>query len=300
MEKTAIDVVEQIELLRRRGMIINDEEKAKEVLLDVGYYRLGFYWFPFEVSYPCKDCRNHQFSEGTNFDNIVKLYYFDFNLRNILTKYLNRIEINLRTFLTYYVSNKYKDSPTWFVDPAIVTQSYVQSFDKEVYTNKFKLNPVIKHHHKVHINDKYAPAWKTIEFMTLGEVIYLFNAIKDQETKRAVSEHFGIKKLVVFNSYLSVIRTIRNHCAHGNILYDIALPTSIRRGPAGKMSELDYQRLHGAVKVIYYMTGIISKNRQRDLKEDLIKFFEKYHQVKEVQKTIEKATGIKNIGLVLA
>ena len=198
------------------------------------------------------------------------------------------------------MSNKYKDSPTWFVDPAIVKQSYVQSFDKEVYTNKFKLNPVIKHHHKVHINDKYAPAWKTIEFMTLGEVIYLFNAIKDQETKRAVSEHFEIRKLVVFNSYLSVIRTIRNHCAHGNILYDIALPTSIRRGPAGKMSELDYQRLHGAVKVIYYMTGIISKNRQRDLKEDLIKLFEKYHQVKEVQKTIEKATGIKNIGLILA
>ena len=66
------------------------------------------------------------------------------------------------------------------------------------------------------------------------------------------------------------------------------------------MSELDYQRLHGAVKVIYYMTGIISKNRQRDLKEDLIKLFEKYHQVKEVQKKIEKATGIKNIGLVLA
>lgn len=223
----------------------------------------------------------------------------DFNLRNILTKYLNRIEINLRTYLTYYVSNKYKESPTWFVNPTIVSQSYIQSFDKEVHTNKFKLNPVIKHHHTTHINDKYTPAWKTIEFMTLGEIIYLFNTIKDQETKRAIGEHFGIKQLVVFNSYLSVIRIIRNHCAHGNILYDIALPISIRKGPAGKMSESDYQRLYGVISVIHYMIGIISKNRQKDLKEDLMKLFGKYHQVLEVQKTIKKATGIKNIGRML-
>lgn len=108
MGKTAIDVSEQIELLRLRGMIINDEAKAKEVLLDIGYYRLGFYWFPFEKSYPNRKDRTHQFAKGANFDNIVKLYYFDFSLRNILTKYLNRIEINLRTFLTYYVSNMHR------------------------------------------------------------------------------------------------------------------------------------------------------------------------------------------------
>lgn len=300
MGKTAIDVSEQIELLRQRGMIINDEAKAKEVLLDIGYYRLGFYWFPFEKSYPNKKDRTHQFAKGANFDNIVKLYYFDFSLRNILTKYLNRIEINLRTFLTYYVSNMHRGVPTWFVDPAIVSLSYVHSFDREVYTSKFKLNPIIKHHHKVHINDKYAPAWKTIEFMTLGEVIYLFNAIKDQNIKRVISEHFGIKQLVVFNSYLSVIRTIRNYCAHGNILYDIALPISIRRGPAGKMSESDYQRLHGAIKVIYYMIGAVSKNRQNDLKIELIALFEKYDKVQEVRETIEKATGIENISIILA
>lgn len=166
MGREAIEIFQQIELLIKRGMIIDDKYKAKEVLLDIGYYRLGFYWFPFELSYPRKDGRTHEFREGTNFDNIVKLYYFDFNLRDILTKYLNRIEIHLRTFITYHVSNKHKDSPTWFVDPSIVSMAYIQSFDKEVYTNKFKLNPTIKNHHKTHINDRYAPAWKTIEFMS--------------------------------------------------------------------------------------------------------------------------------------
>lgn len=37
--KTATSVVEQIAKLRERGVIIDDEEKAKEILLDIGYYR---------------------------------------------------------------------------------------------------------------------------------------------------------------------------------------------------------------------------------------------------------------------
>ena len=66
MGQKAISIDEQIQLLRSRGMVINNEEKAKEVLFDVGYFRLGFYWFPFELTYPQKDNRNHQFKKGSN------------------------------------------------------------------------------------------------------------------------------------------------------------------------------------------------------------------------------------------
>ncbi len=219
MGKTAIDVWEQIKLLESRGMVIKDKDKAQEVLLDAGYYRLGFYWFPFEITYPNKIKRTHQFREGTNFDYIVKLYYFDFNLRSILMKYLNRIEIHFRTFLIYKVSNHYRTSPIWFVDPSVVTAAYVRKFDKEVYTNRFKCTSIIQQHHKTHINDKYAPAWKTLEYMTLGGIIHLFNALKDKMVRRAISEHFKVRQLPVFESYLKAILTIRNYCAHGNVLY---------------------------------------------------------------------------------
>ena len=198
------------------------------------------------------------------------------------------------------MSNKYQDSPTWFVDPAIITTKYIQSFDREVYTERFKLNPAIKHHHRAHINDRYAPAWKTIEFMTLGEVVYLYNSIRDQDIRREIGRHFGIRKQVIFDSYISVIKTIRNHCAHGNILYDISLPKSIRKGPAGQLKDTDYQKLHGAIKVIYYMVGYISINRQNDLKKELIDLFSEYDNVPKVCETIKKATGIKNIEETLA
>ena len=95
MGQKAISIDEQIQLLRSRGMVINNEEKAKEVLFDVGYFRLGFYWFPFELTYPQKDNRNHQFKQGSNFDDAVKLYYFDFKLRNYLLKALAGLRLLL-------------------------------------------------------------------------------------------------------------------------------------------------------------------------------------------------------------
>ena len=36
--KYATTLDEQVEKLKNRGLVINDEGKAKEVLLDIGYY----------------------------------------------------------------------------------------------------------------------------------------------------------------------------------------------------------------------------------------------------------------------
>lgn len=48
MFKQATNIEGQIAILKSRGMFIADVNKAKEILLDIGYYRLGFYMFPFE------------------------------------------------------------------------------------------------------------------------------------------------------------------------------------------------------------------------------------------------------------
>ena len=50
MKKKVKTIEEQIEILKTRGMIFEDEKKAKEILRDIGYYRLGFYWFYFQKS----------------------------------------------------------------------------------------------------------------------------------------------------------------------------------------------------------------------------------------------------------
>ena len=50
MGQIATTITDQIQKLKDRGMDFQcDEEKVKEHLLDIGYYRLGFYWKPFEI-----------------------------------------------------------------------------------------------------------------------------------------------------------------------------------------------------------------------------------------------------------
>lgn len=44
--KPATTIEQQIEILEKRGMTIPDKQKASEILLDIGYFRLGFYFVP--------------------------------------------------------------------------------------------------------------------------------------------------------------------------------------------------------------------------------------------------------------
>lgn len=91
MGQIATSIIEQIQILKGRGMIFDFEDtKDKEILLDIGYYRLGFYWKPFEID------KEHNFKDGTKFSDVITLYYLDVDLRNILNKYLTRLEINFQ------------------------------------------------------------------------------------------------------------------------------------------------------------------------------------------------------------
>lgn len=292
MGRKAITIDEQIELLRSRGMTITDIEKAKEVLFDVGYFRLGFYWFPFELSYPDKDNRTHEFKKSTNFDDAVKLYYFDFKLRSILLKALSRIEIAFRTKVIYLVSNANMSKPTWFADPSVVSSKQAREFKSKVYDDLVTHYPVIATHHKHHINDIYAPAWKTMEFMTLGSVLHLFTSIKDEDIKLKVAAEFNIKHLVTFKNYMELIKNIRNTCAHSNVLYDFTPEKSIRKGPAMLKGIGENQNLNGALHVVLYMLKQVSVNRYNQWKKEIDDLIEEYSQYPQVAQILHDIGGL--------
>ncbi|MBD5182380.1 MAG: Abi family protein [Bacteroidales bacterium] len=264
--KKALDINKQIQLLEKRGVVFDNKPKAEEILLDVGYYRLGFYAFPFERSFPNIQNRTHEYVKGTTFKSIYDLYMFDTSLRRLLLNALDRIEVNLRARITYIVSNHYVQSPTWFVDKSIMQPSFVASFREKVYS-AIRENPVIKRHHDKYINDRYAPAWKTLEFMTLGNLTALYQAIKDPEVKKMVATEYGCS-LKVFVNYLETIRVIRNKCAHGSCLYNMELAKGIKAMPAGIESS-DRHNIMGVFNVIKYMLGIISPARKIELEENL-------------------------------
>ena len=66
MGNIATDITSQINLLETRGMILDlPVEKIKEHLLDIGYYRLGFYWHTFEKSY------DHEFKDPVSYTHLT-------------------------------------------------------------------------------------------------------------------------------------------------------------------------------------------------------------------------------------
>jgi abortive infection bacteriophage resistance protein len=291
MGAIATSISQQIQKLSDRGMIL-DMEKAKieEILLDIGYYRLGFYWNPFEKN------RNHEFKDGTKFSDAVALYYLDVDLRNILLKCLNRIEINFRTKLVYYASNQYNNS-TWFADKRVMRNDFVESFSKHYDTTFIDNNRPIKKHHQKYINDKYAPAWKTLEFFTFGTIFKIFRSLNDENLKLEISRKYGINHAKTFVNYINTIIFIRNTCAHGGVLFDLNTPTEIKmtslinfRNYANKKHSLD-----SCIKVILYFLQTISNDRKSEIETQLDELFLKNSDNQIIKDIIETKMGYKKI-----
>lgn len=291
--KRATDYKRQIELLRSRGVLITDEQKAEEHLSDIGYYRLGFYIFPFEKTYPeLGKKRDHGVKPGTKLEDVVAFYYYNVDLRNILNKYLSRIEVAIRTTFIYELSNKYKDNPYWYVDPAIVDNKFINTFKSQFY-KKIKEKEPIRRHHKKYYGD-YAPAWKTMEYMTLGNLESLYDNLLSTADKALISRKFGESAINSFKSYLSVIREVRNSCAHGNVIVGMALVDNVRTGVACPTIPMGTQNtFHGALRVIRYMLGIVSANRAQEMMENIYNATrELYSKAPTMQTLIEQKTGI--------
>jgi abortive infection bacteriophage resistance protein len=123
---------------------------------------------------------------------------------------------------------------------------------------------VIADHHKKYPDEVYAPAWKTLEHMTFGAIFQLFLSIKDKEIQSAISRHYNVDKLTIFISYFNAIRYLRNQCAHGDVLFDMKLPTPMKSGPAGKFTSFTNSNIIGAIEVVKYFLRQISIHRHSE------------------------------------
>lgn len=288
MGNKATTIEQQIKKLSDRGMIFENEaeiNKAKEILLDVGYYRLGFYWNPFEID------TDHNFAVGTKFSDVVSLYYLDVDLKNILNKALNRIEINLRTQIIYYVSNANPDNPTWFASKKVMYSKFVDEFPNYYSDNFKKNNKPLKKHHDNYQNDIYAPAWKTLEFLTFGTIEKIYFSLKDEDLKKQIANLYGVKKVKVFQNFLKTVIFIRNICAHSGILFDSNTPKEIETTPLITFNNNNRHSLDSSIKVILYFLGIISNSRKNIIEDEIIALLDSYSENPIIQKIITDKIG---------
>lgn len=284
---------QQIQLLSLRGVVITDVEKAKEYLSDIGYYRLGFYVYPFEQTYPYLDHRrSHNVIPGTRIEDIVAFYYYDLDLRNLLNRYLSRIEVAIRTTIIYELSNKYSTNQYWYVDPVIVDKSFINTFTTQFY-GKIKLKDPIKRHHKKYLGN-YAPAWKAMEYMTFGNLENLYDKLRYNADKSLISNLFGEPAMSVFKNYLSVIREVRNSCAHGNVIVGMSLTNNVQTGAACPTLPIGTQNtFYGALRVIDFLLSKVSVNRSNEMWKEIYKVTNRLYLISpNLRPLVEQKTGI--------
>lgn len=210
-------------LIDHHGLIVNDEKAAMLVLSHINYYRLSGYAIGL---YQTPD--NERFRPGVTFEQVYRLYRFDMLLRNMMLPIIEYIEINLRTKIAYIFAGKY--GPLGYRNPQNFQRSSIRNgknlFDRlsdriQQDIDHRKNLPFIQHH--IQKYDGNFPLWVVTDVFTFG-TLSRFYSLMLSEDQKAIALQYGIsnQKLV---SWISILNTIRNICAHYGRLYNMPLPS---------------------------------------------------------------------------
>ena len=139
--KPPLKYEEQLEKLKKRGCIINDDKKCISILESINYYRLSAYFLPFKLD-------NGNYEEGLSFERVFSIYEFDRKLHGILFNALEETEIFLRSKIAYFHAHKYgalgyMDKSNFSVK-AELHENFIENFKREIDKNKNIL--FVKHH----------------------------------------------------------------------------------------------------------------------------------------------------------
>lgn len=111
-DKQPINVDEQVALLQNRGLVIEDIATAKLQLRNISYFRIASY-----LRYMEEDRQFHHYKLGSTFEQAIDLYLFDKELRQLIFKAIQDIEISLRTKMIQIFSMEH--GAFWFMDASL-------------------------------------------------------------------------------------------------------------------------------------------------------------------------------------
>ena len=217
-KKTFKTLDEQIEILKSRGLVINDIEKTKNILLRENYFFISGYRHLFMKSW-----KETNFIPGTTFEELYAMFIFDRKVRNIFFKNLLIVENNVKSLISYQLSKKYGFKEKEYLNPKNFSKDPIKVRQVHDVLNKVKrqIRVNVKHHsatmHYI-TNYGYIPLWILVKVLSFGIVAELYD-ILDESDQLAISQIYNvdIESLVI---YLSILSNYRNLCAHEDILYD--------------------------------------------------------------------------------
>lgn len=206
---------QQIDILKKRGLNVSDEEKAEFILSNINYYRFTAYLLQFKN-------QDNTYKEGITFEHIYSLYMFDKELRTLVLDILGSIEIAFRTYMAY----------TMAINHGAIGYLKKENYIDNYFYNKFLLTieeekkkniskPFIRHH--IDNYEGKLPSWVVVEIMTFGTLSKLYSNMIPSD-KNYIKNNFCNLNVKILDSWLQSLTHLRNQCAHYGRLYDYDLP----------------------------------------------------------------------------
>jgi len=170
--KPAIPPSEQLNCLKDRGLIIQDEVQALAFLSHVSFFRLTPYMRPFQVK-----GSEHQFKEYVRFEQLIQLYSFDRHLRLLAIDAIERIEVSIRAHLSNELSGY---GAHWYLNAGHFKNNYQHS----------RLIQTIRDKQKSAFED-YHDDCRQIEQIHTADPSYK-DYLKDKLKKESYARHYAL------------------------------------------------------------------------------------------------------------
>lgn len=234
--KPAITVGEQLQLLKARGLKIQDEVRATHFLEAVSFFRLTPYMRPFQLAADPK----HSFRLDTGFRQLSNLYDFDRRLRLLVIDAIERVEVAVRATLSNYLGPLY--GAHWYLERNLFKDRYdharllssierKQQKDQQDYQKEVKRTAHLNTERREQLQQKRAqesyarhytltydepvlmPGWAMLEELTLGELSHLYQGIAKDSDKKKIARELAVSAPLL-GSWLHTLTSVRNICAH--------------------------------------------------------------------------------------
>lgn len=231
-EKPYLAIPQQIELLRSRGMVLEDENKAAEYLKRIGYYRLSAYWHPLRRRDAVSGRVLDDFADGATFKQVTDMYIFDGRLRLVTLDALERLEVSLRTQVALTLGeydplahrqSKYLDGK--FTQPKDGKPSKHRSWLNRLDARALDSKDDFAEHFRSKYPDDSMPIWVAVEMLDFGPLSMLVAGLRTKDRMKLGAEYDGLNEKLI-PSWVRALSFARNVCAHHSRLWNKPLVNS--------------------------------------------------------------------------
>lgn len=267
--QSAMTIDEQIENLKHIGLIIEDENYARKILNDISYFRLIK---AYSLNLKSK---NGNYQENVTFQQILELYLFNSNFRQVIFPEIEKIEINVRCRISNYFAEQYGILGYLYTDHFVNSKyhhAFLMDIDEEIRRNSKA--PFVKNFHD-HYEGGNLPIYALVEILSFGTLSKFYKNMKNPD-KKAIAKSFGVG-YTYFESWLESISYVRNICAHYGRLYNAKLSKTPMLYKEYSQAGISNNRIFG---VLLCLKQLLKNDRHWNLFVDNVELlFDKYEHV---------------------